>query len=248
LPRLHPSAEDAGGDGRIADFGGDVDLAAELDVGDAVPVLVDNAFVDARAAARVRRVGGEGSRGKPMSDQETTRAEIDLLRRLRAVREFRPDPVPAAALEEMLDVARWTGTASNRQHWELVVIEERATLRALAGMEGYAAHLAGAPLGIALVMAGELPEQETFDEGRLAERIMLAAEAHGLGSCIGWLRGEGQTAAKRLLGVPSEKELRTFLSVGYPDEAARRARPVNREARKPLGAFVHRERYGERPE
>jgi nitroreductase len=143
----------------------------------------------------------------------------------------------------MLDVARWTGTASNRQHWELVLVENRKTLRTLGGLDGYAAHLAGAPLGVVLVMAGQLEEQETFDEGRLAERIMLAAEAHGLGSCIGWLRGAGQEEAKRLLGIPPERLVRTILSVGYPDEAARRARPTNRDARKPTEDFVHRARY-----
>lgn len=178
-----------------------------------------------------------------MSDVSPTRTEIDLLRRLRAVRDFRPEPVPPAAIADLLDVARWTGTASNRQHWELVLVEERDTLRALATLEGYAAHLAGAPLGVVLVMAGQREEQETFDEGRLAERIMLAAEAHGLGSCIGWLRGEGQAAAKAMLGIPPERLVRTLLSVGYPNEAARRARARNPAARKPATAFVHRERY-----
>jgi len=179
-----------------------------------------------------------------MSDSGTRAAQVDLLRRLRAVREFTPDPVPAAAIDDIIDVARWTGTASNRQHWELVLVEDREVLRRLGGMEGYAGHLAGAPLGVVLVMAGQIEEQETFDEGRLAERIMLAAEAHGLGSCIGWLRGAGQEETKALLGIPSERLVRTVLSVGFPDQATRRARPKNPEARKPTGAFIHRERYG----
>ena len=171
------------------------------------------------------------------------RVQIDLLRRLRAVRDFRPEPVPPAALDDMLDVARWTGTAGNRQHWELVVVRDRQMLRQLGGLEGYAAHVAGAPLAVVLVMAGKLDEQETYDEGRLAERIMLAAEAHGLGSCIGWLRGNGSDAAKGLLGIPAERVVRTVLSVGYPDEAACRARPKNTQARKPVEAFVHFERF-----
>ena len=179
-----------------------------------------------------------------MTDCDAVRDQIDLLRGLRAVREFRPDPVPQAALDDMLEVARWTGTASNRQHWELVVVLDRGTLRHLAGLEGYAGHLVGAPLGVVLVMAGERAEQETFDEGRLAERIMLAAAAHGLGSCIGWLRGGGPDAAKALLGIPRERLVRTLLSVGYPDAAVRRARPTNRDARKPTSAFVHFDRYG----
>ena len=180
-----------------------------------------------------------------MSEREqAVRDGIDLLRRLRAVREFRPDPVPPAAVDDLLEVARWTGTASNRQHWELVIVRDREMLRQLGGLEGYAGHLAGAPLGVVLVMAGKLEEQETFDEGRLAERIMLAAAAHGLGSCIGWLRGSGPDAAKALLGIPRERLVRTLLSVGYPDEAARCARPTNRDARKPTDAFVHLDWYG----
>jgi len=166
---------------------------------------------------------------------------IKLLRSLRAVRQFRPDAIPQEVIDAILEVARWSGTASNRQHWELVVIRERKTLQALARCEGFAQHLAGAALGIVLVMAGEpgLVDQETFDEGRLSERIMLAAEAYGVGSCIGWLRGRGRSDAKTLLGIPQERLVRTIISLGYPDEEARRARPKNANARKPLSELVH---------
>ena len=180
-----------------------------------------------------------------MIQAENPRQFIELLRNLRAVRQFRPDAIPQEVIDAILEVARWSGTASNRQHWELIVIGERKTLQALARCEGYAQHLAGAALGIVLVMAGEpgLVEQETFDEGRLSERIMLAAEAYGVGSCIGWLRGRGRSDAKTLLGIPQERLVRTIISLGYPDEEARRARPKNANARKPLSELVHFERY-----
>ncbi|MEO6890249.1 MAG: nitroreductase family protein [Ktedonobacteraceae bacterium] len=170
---------------------------------------------------------------------------IALLRSLRAVRQFRADAIPQEVLDAVLDVARWSGSASNRQHWELIVVRERKTLQALAQCEGYAGHLAGAALGIVLVMAGQpdLVDQETYDEGRLSERIMLAAEAYGVGSCIGWLKGQGRTDAKALLGIPQERLVRTAISLGYPDEEARRARPKNTNARKPLPDLVHFERY-----
>ncbi|MGI9121406.1 MAG: nitroreductase family protein, partial [Rubrobacter sp.] len=102
----------------------------------------------------------------------------------------------------------------------------------------------GAPLGIILVMAGDRAEQETYDEGRLAERIMLAAHAHGVGSSIGWIVGSGRDAAKELLGVPQQKVVRTAISLGYPDEGARRSRSGRGQARKPLGEIVYEERYG----
>jgi nitroreductase len=162
------------------------------------------------------------------------------------VRQFRPDPVPQGVVDDLLDVARWSGSASNRQPWELVIIRDRGTLAALAATEGYAGHLAGAPLGIVLAMAGEPSRavQEAYDEGRLSERIMLAAAAHGVGSSIGWLVGAGPAAAKSLLGIPPERTVRTVLSLGFPDEEARRAQPKRAQARKPLAEIVHEERYG----
>lgn len=172
--------------------------------------------------------------------------QLDLLRGLRSIRHFLPTPVPAAAIDDMLAVARWSGSARNRQHWELIVIQERATLRALAGLEGHAAHLANAPLGLLLVMNGELEEQETFDEGKVSERIMLAAAVHGLGSCIGWFRDSGRTAAKEQLGIPPERLVRTVISIGYPDLAAHQARNRPPQARKALSELVSWERYGQR--
>jgi nitroreductase len=170
---------------------------------------------------------------------------IALLRGLRAVRQFRAGEVPQEVVDAILDVARWSGSASNRQHWEFVVIREKETLQALAKFEGYAHHLAGAALGIVVVMAGNpaLVDQETYDEGRLSERIMLAAEAYGVGSSIGWFKGQGRTDAKALLDIPQERLVRTVISLGYPDEEARRARPKVAGVRKPLTELVHWERY-----
>ena len=177
-----------------------------------------------------------------MTDAGIVEDRIAFLRSLRAVRSFRPDPVPQYVVDDILEVARWSGSASNRQPWELVVIRDRETLEKLAQVEGYAHHLADAPLGIVLVMLGERAVQETYDEGRLAERVMLAASAHGVGSSIGWIVGDGRTAARKILGVPEGRTVRTAISLGYPDEGARRRRAG--QARKPLSEIVHEELYG----
>lgn len=177
------------------------------------------------------------------TDEWHVRDRISSLRTLRAVRSFRPDPVPQEVIDDVLEVARWSGSASNSQPWEIIIIRERDTLRSLASVDGYAGHLARAPLGIVLVMAGDRAEQETYDEGRLAERIMLAAHAHGVGSSIGWLVGSGRDAAIELLGIPQHKVVRTAISLGYPDEDARRSRTGAGRARKPLGEIAHEEHY-----
>jgi nitroreductase len=181
-----------------------------------------------------------------MTNIQTAKDRIAFLRSLRAVRQFRPDPIPQDVVEDILEVARWSGSAGNRQPWEFVLIRDRNTLRALAAVEGYAGHLAGAALGIMPVMSGERAEQEIYDEGRLSERIMLAAAAYGVGSSIGWFVGSGVEAAKEILCVPHERRVRTALSLGYPDEEARRTRARRGQARKPLADLVHEERYDAR--
>jgi nitroreductase len=180
-----------------------------------------------------------------MAGNGEARDRIAFLLGLRAVRFFRPDPIPQEVVDDLLRVARWSGSASNRQPWEVILIRNRETLTALSQLDGYAKHLAGATLGIALVMSGdpEREEHEIYDEGRLSERLMLAAAAHGVGSCIGWIVNDGVAAAKSLLGIPAERRLRTLLSLGYPDEAAQRARPKSPQARKPMREIVHEERY-----
>ena len=179
-----------------------------------------------------------------MAVSETAEGNISLLRSLRAVRNFKQDPVPQPVVDDILQVARWSGSASNRQPWEIVVVRDSNTLRALSEVRGYAGHLRGAPLGMVLVMAGEREEQETFDEGRLAERIMLAAHARGVGSSIGWVVGEGREAARELLGIPPGRTVRTAISLGYADDEASRRRSGRGQARKPLSEIAHEERYG----
>jgi nitroreductase len=173
----------------------------------------------------------------------TVQANIELLRGLRAVRHFLPQPVPAEVVAEILDVARWSGSAKNSQPWEFIVIHDRDTLTALAALDGYVKHLAAARLAIVLVMAGDNEEAETFDEGRLSERIGLAAAAYGLGSSIGWFAGAGRAAAKQLLEIPAQRLVRTAISLGYPDSAAHRARSRPAQARKPMRELLHQERY-----
>jgi nitroreductase len=181
------------------------------------------------------------------SPSDTAAGRIAFLRNLRATRQLRPDPLPDAVLHDILEVARWSGSAGNRQPWEMVVVRDRATLRRLAGIEGAnAGHLATAAAGIAIVIHPEVPDLDAYDEGRFAERMLLAATAHGVGAAVGHFTGPGDTwaastAAKRLLGIPDELVLRETISLGYPAEHLERT--PNPPGRKPLEQLVHWEHY-----
>ena len=78
-----------------------------------------------------------------MADSSAER--IAFLRGLRAVRQLRPDPLPEPVLHDILEVARWSGSAGNRQPWEFVVVRDRDMLAQLAAIDGAnAGHLANA--------------------------------------------------------------------------------------------------------
>jgi nitroreductase len=169
--------------------------------------------------------------------------KIEFLRELRAVRQYLPDPVPQEVIDDILEVARWTGSSTNSQPWDLVVVHGRGMLQAISQLEGSVKYMANAAFAIVIVMAGENKHTEPFDEGRLVERVLLAASAHGVGAGLGWLRGSGRDDAKRLLGVPESRSLRATISFGYPDKAAPRDRPRPEQPRKPLSEIVHIERF-----
>jgi len=161
-----------------------------------------------------------------MTDSTTSNsvsAGIGLLRGLRAVRKLRPD-LPEDILRNILGVARWSGSAGNRQPWEFVVVRDREMLRRLSTIDGAnAGHLSTAGGGIAIVIHPEVADLDAYDEGRLAERILLAAAAEGLGAAVGHFTGPGDTwaassEAKRLLGIPEHFVLRETISLGYPAE------------------------------
>jgi nitroreductase len=176
-------------------------------------------------------------------------ALVGFLKSLRSVRFFEQhEPVLEYVLQDVLEVARWSGSARNRQPWEFVVVRDRETLESLSACDGRAAHLANAAVGIVLVMVGEPEffEQETFDEGRLSERISLTAASYGVGSSVGWFKGQGRKRAKEILGIPQSKLVRTVLSLGYPTSPPEGGHPALPKGRKPLSELVHEERYGRR--
>src|SRR3954453_20343347 len=151
---------------------------------------------------------------------ESSGERLAFLRRLRAVKDYTTEPISQETIEAVLDVGRWTGTGGNRQPTEVIVIRDPETQRKFG--EWGAAPAATAAVVLLLVTSNEAM---TFDEGRVAERLALAAAACGLGSTIATLKKDGPEAAKQLLGIPAERRAVSLVAIGHPDAAARKARP-----------------------
>ncbi len=174
---------------------------------------------------------------------ESPNEQIRFLRRVRQVREYQPEPIPEDALNDILEVGRWSGSASNRQSSEVVVVTSPEVRQAIAA--GGASMAGKAAVVLVIVTKGEpgREELEIFDEGRMAERLLLAAAARGLGPSIATLKGEGPATVKEMLGIPADKRVKTVVALGVPDAEAIKAKPRVAQPRKPMEEYAHRERY-----
>jgi nitroreductase len=168
----------------------------------------------------------------------STEESLTFLRRLRAVKEYTPEPIPDAVVEDILEVGRWSASGGNRQPWQVVVVRDPAVKQKL-GVWG-ARPAATAAVVLLIVMATETP---SLDEGRLAERLCLAAAAHGLGSTVATLKNEGPESVKQMLGIPAERRAVALVAVGQIDREARRARPRSPQPRKPMAEFARWDRF-----
>src|ERR1700675_1651083 len=126
------------------------------------------------------------------------------LRQTRQVREFTAEPVEKEALDAIADVARWSGSSSNSQPWRFIVVTDVAVLRRLAtiGMPQTRA-LQTATAAIAIVLPAD--DGHAYDEGRAAERILIAASMLDLGAGIAWILAGIRADVGEILGLPSDR-------------------------------------------
>ncbi len=170
-----------------------------------------------------------------MSDETS----LKFLRGLRAVREYTPEPVDDAALNEILEVGRWTSTGGNRQPTEILVVRDRPTLQKFAEWGARP----GGTSAVSLLLVST-SEQAILDEGRMAERLALAARACGLGSVIATLKNEGPSEARKLLGIPDDRRSTVIVAIGHTDREARKGLPKQgAAARKPMTEFAHFDKF-----
>ena len=106
--------------------------------------------------------------------------------RVRQARQYRPDPVPDDVVAELLEIARWTGSSRNTQPWHFIVVTDKEQLRQISQLRTPINWVADAPLAIAIVLEGASEVGETYDEGRVTERLLIGAHLLGLGGGTAW--------------------------------------------------------------
>lgn len=145
---------------------------------------------------------------------------MDVIRKRRSIRRFKPDPVPEAEIRYILEAARLAPSWANTQCWHFVVITDQA-VKDNVGAAGNR-WIAKAPV---IIVACAEPTQPgikgdqyyyMLDIGIAMEHLVLAAAERGLGTCwIGWFN---EAKVREALGVPGNMRIVASTPLGYPAE------------------------------
>ena len=160
----------------------------------------------------------------------------DRVLALRAHRSYRDEPLTDEHLVMLLEAARWTGSSKNLQNWSFIVVDGDQKER-LAACGSFTGPVRNAPVVIALV---EEPGGSEFDTGRLAQNLMLAADALGIASCPITLHRTDEAAT--VLGLPEGARCRYAVTLGYPAEDTAPRPPGGR---KPMQEVAFHNRHGD---
>ena len=139
---------------------------------------------------------------------------LEFIKGRRSIRSFEDKPISDTHLEMLLEAARWTPSASNRQPWEFIVIKEKELLKNVASSAIYGKFVKRAPLAIAIVGKKDIsPNWHVIDTSLVSMNMMFMAWSLGIGTC--WIGSMDRKKAKEILGLNEDDYLLTILPFGY---------------------------------
>src|SRR5688572_13951939 len=105
--------------------------------------------------------------------------EHEAIRTLLAVRDYQDRPIPDDVLLQILEAGRLSPSASNKQPWHFIVVQDPATLRQLGASAPSGPYIATAPLAIVVVV--DQTRLAVSDASRAIQDMLLAAWEDGVG-------------------------------------------------------------------
>jgi nitroreductase len=164
---------------------------------------------------------------------------MDVVRKRRSIRRFKPDPVPEEEIKYILEAARLAPSWANTQCWHFVVVTD-PEVKVKIGEAGFRWTARGPAIIVACADAAQVGFREDqyfylVDIGIALEHLVLAAMERGLGTC--WVVGFSEARVKEILGVPENIRVVALTPLGYPAED-----PPPRD-RKPLEQIFSYNRF-----
>ncbi len=166
---------------------------------------------------------------------------LDWIRARRSIRKYTGEPVTEDEIQALLEAAMAAPSASNRQPWEFIVVQDAALRQQLAETHPWS-YMAADALVVFVVLGDEKKSDHWVEDASAAtQNLLLAASALGLGAV--WVgiypRAEREAHVRAALGIPEERRVLCLVPVGRPAEQ----KPPRTQFD---AAKVHRERYGGR--
>ena len=154
-------------------------------------------------------------------------------------REYADRELPEEVVRRILEAGRIAGSASNKQPWRFLALESAEARAQVAATVYVPGNILGSKLAIAIVVQGN----PSFDAGRAAQNMMLAAWNDGVTSCPNGMPDASK--AGEILGLGEDEHVLNVISFGYPArERNPEVRPVeewlSRAKRKPFDELVER--------
>jgi nitroreductase len=133
----------------------------------------------------------------------------------RSIRKYKPKKLPNELLDYLLEMTRAAPSGSNRQPWELVVINDRARLKGLVPICKDQSFIGDCS---AFLVGVDDPQQKwaKVDLAIALDHLSLAATEAGLGTC--WIGAFDQRGMAEYVGLPSDRTVTVCMTLGYPDE------------------------------
>jgi nitroreductase len=141
----------------------------------------------------------------------------------REVRDYDDRPLGEEPERRILEAGRIAGSSRNRQARRFVVVRDGALRDEVAESVYAPDNVRGAALVVAVVVGAKGPT--SFDAGRAAQNMMLAASNEGIGSCPNGIADGARLQVA--VGHTDDEQVATVLTFGYP------ARPRDPERRSP---------------
>ena len=159
----------------------------------------------------------------------------------RETRRYDERPIPPDVERAILDAGRLAGSSKNKQPWRFLVVESPGIRKQLAETVFEPGNVRGSRLIVAIVVSGKGPT--SFDAGRAAQNMLLAATDLGVGGCPNGM--PDREASGEILGAREGESPAIILTFGYPaklrDPSARTVDEWSERAkRRPLDDLVER--------
>ena len=163
-------------------------------------------------------------------------AAIENIMSRRSIRNYKQQAVPREVLNQIMECGVNAPNAINRQSWEVRIVENselQAQIKAAmaaTGNERAEGCFYNAPVWVFIAQDSTFPFA-AYDCGLMAENMMLAANAMGVGSvCLGSpvrfiLDSPQKDAVLEKLGFSEGYELCLCISMGYPEGEKPEAKP-----------------------